>query len=108
MPIIFSAYLVDLSVDTTVLWQLKPGNIRTSWNRLRAFIKHMKSTCRRYGRNSPDKKMNANIHYPLVKAEGGLGCRTLNTEMEFENGQLGASLTGFCTQTGEWPEQRGL
>lgn len=39
LPIIFSAYLVDLSVDTTVLWQLKQCTIRTSWNRLRAFIK---------------------------------------------------------------------
>lgn len=39
LPIIFSAYLVDLSVDTTVLWQFKHCNIRTSWNRLRVFIK---------------------------------------------------------------------
>jgi hypothetical protein len=69
LPIIFSAYLVDLSVDTTVLWQLKYCNIRTSWNRLRAFINHMKTTCRRHERTSPDKKMNANLCYPLLKAE---------------------------------------
>jgi hypothetical protein len=30
----------------------------------------MKCTCRRFERDSPDKKMNANIHHPLDKVEG--------------------------------------
>lgn len=78
LPIIFSAYLADLSVDTTVLWQFKRCNIRTSWNRLRAFINHMKTTCRRRGRRSSDKKMVVNICSASLKA----GARILSAWLQ--------------------------
>lgn len=71
----------------------------------------MKTTCRRCGRASPDKKVDANICNPLLKAEvkGVFGCRTVNTAMEFANQNLIESWRWrwFCFRTGDWPKLVG-
>lgn len=82
LPIIFSAYLVDLSLDTTVLWQLKHCNIRTSWNRLRAFIKAIwKPHVGDVGEPVQIRKWMQTfaILCSKLKSSGVLGCRTVDT-----------------------------
>lgn len=98
LPTIFSAYLVDLSVDTTELWQLKHCNIRTSWNRLQAF---MKATWKPHGADVESRsryesgrrhlqvfaqiwsKMSAWLQHCKHHSESGesLPCQSLETEM---------------------------
>lgn len=67
----------------------------------------MKTTWRRRGRTGPDKKVDANICNPLLKAEVSqvLGCRTVNTAMRFGNHHLvekPGDKRWFCFGTGEW------
>lgn len=107
LPIIFSAYLVDLSVDTTVLWQLKHCNIRTSWNRLEAFIKAIwKPHVGDVGEPVQIRKWMQTfaILCSKLKSSGALGCRT-----EFGDHRLMGSWRwrSLCLGTGGWPKLGG-
>lgn len=112
LPIIFSTYLVDLSVDTTVLWQLKHCNIRTSWNRLQAFIKAIwKPHVGDVGEPVQIRKWMQTfvILCSKPKSSGALGCRTVNNVLEFGGHRLMGSWRwrSLCFGTGGWPKLEG-
>ena len=111
LPTIFSAYLVDLSVDTTELWQLKHCNIRTSWNRLWASWKPHENHMEQTWRAGPDKRVDADICKSLLRSEVRrvLGCSIVNTTADFGNHHRVEAWRRrwFCFGTSEWPKPVG-